>query len=807
MNSTGDQSSLLTNQPNQQNKLDKSDKLNEKKYKITSTAVAVGGSVDSGKCFGKGTEILLYDGNIKKVEDIVIGDELIGDDSKKRIVLETHKGFSELYEIIPKNGEKCVVNKQHILCLKNNNESDKIVEISVENFLELSEESQNCLKWYSTSVEFDDKLNNKSNSNFYMIGNRLKNIIEVEKKYNCFSELLSIPIKFKCASKEQRMSFLLALMNLGEFTNFDNSKVYNICISKIYKKLATDIIFIINSLGYTLYNDSQLLGLSETNNDELTISFSTLEKKENFTINFLGNGEYYGFQVTDNGRFLLKDFSVVHNSSLVGILTSPNPILDDGNGSARKIVAKHPHEIASGRTSDISSRVCNLQNSTEAITLVDLCGHETYFKTTTFGVSGHFPDYGFLIVSANRGILPMTKQHMRLFLSLSIPFVIIITHSDMATNDVYQRTTEGITKTCSMFCGKMVSTVFVNNLSDQENTNGDMTNNNVPINDIEYNKKIQSVKTVLNAIKNISDGKQLIFPVITMSSKTGFYLDVIKTILSSLSPRNFWLQCGENDITENRIVKQFKISLEKQQEGLSSILPQYKEFTGGIFYIDSSYNVPGIGIVVTGINRGTNIVAGSQNYMYIGPFGKEFKKIRIKSLHNNMREVVPFLENHHRGCINFALVDKGELKREHIGKGIVVIPSLEMTKNICYRFRAVITMFSNSTTSITLKTGYSPVIHLNTVRQTARMILDPRENNNQEVITFDGKNTTVVIATFKFKCNPEFVEPYNKFLLRSGSIQGIGLVIGITPISDDNDAKPDPVKLGKFRRKIIPKNK
>ena len=35
-------------------------------YKTTTVAVAVGGSVDSGKCFGLGTEILMYDGSIKK---------------------------------------------------------------------------------------------------------------------------------------------------------------------------------------------------------------------------------------------------------------------------------------------------------------------------------------------------------------------------------------------------------------------------------------------------------------------------------------------------------------------------------------------------------------------------------------------------------------------------------------------------------------------------------------------------------------------------------------------------------------------
>ena len=498
-------------------------------------------------------------------------------------------------------------------------------------------------------------------------------------------------------------------------------------------------------------------------------------------------------------------------SSLVGVLSSPTPILDDGNGSARKLVAKHPHEIASGRTSDISTRTCDIYGSSESVTLVDLCGHETYLKTTTFGVSGYFPDYGFLIVSANRGILQMTKQHMRLFMSLSVPFIIIVTHSDLVKDlpDIYEKTLDGITKTCLLMGNKMVSTVFVNNLDDSETFTGDITRHaTTPLSETEYNKKTQAINTVMQAVSTIADGKQMVFPVITMSSKTGYYLDVIKAVLGQLRPRNFWFHGDEKEITDNKVVKQFRLALERQQEGLSSILPpppqlfKPKEF---LFYVDTAYNVEGHGLVVTGINRGAPIIPGTHNFAYIGPFGKEFKKIRIKSNHNNTRQIVPALENHHRGCVNFAIADnKDHLKKEQIGKGIVLISSLEMSRNICYRFKAVITMFTVADKSITLKNGYSPVIHLNTIRQSARMVLDPRENNNQDVIKFEGKNTTVIIASFKFKQHPEFIETYNRFLLRSGSIQGIGLIIGITSVEDDQDARPDPVKSGRFRRRPPP---
>ena len=35
---------------------------------------------------------------------------------------------------------------------------------------------------------------------------------------------------------------------------------------------------------------------------------------------------------------------------------------------------------------------------------MDLAGHERYFKTTAYGLTGHLPDYACLIVGANAGV-------------------------------------------------------------------------------------------------------------------------------------------------------------------------------------------------------------------------------------------------------------------------------------------------------------------------------------------------------------------------------------------------------------------
>ena len=70
------------------------------------------------KCFSKGTLIPCFDGTIKKVENIKIGEYLIGDDGTKRKVLNTIHGFGEMYKVIQSRGDNYIVNSEHILSLR-----------------------------------------------------------------------------------------------------------------------------------------------------------------------------------------------------------------------------------------------------------------------------------------------------------------------------------------------------------------------------------------------------------------------------------------------------------------------------------------------------------------------------------------------------------------------------------------------------------------------------------------------------------------------------------------------------------------
>lgn len=66
-------------------------------------------------CHLKGTEVLMHDGSVKKVEDIRIGDVLMGDDGEGRTVSEVHHGFDMMYNVELTNGDKQIVNSNHLV--------------------------------------------------------------------------------------------------------------------------------------------------------------------------------------------------------------------------------------------------------------------------------------------------------------------------------------------------------------------------------------------------------------------------------------------------------------------------------------------------------------------------------------------------------------------------------------------------------------------------------------------------------------------------------------------------------------------
>ena len=84
-------------------------------------------------CFAADTPILMWDGSIKMSQNIALGDILVGDDGRQRIVKYLVNGIDTLYKINQENAYSYIVNSRHKLVLFDNLEKEMKI-ITVENY-------------------------------------------------------------------------------------------------------------------------------------------------------------------------------------------------------------------------------------------------------------------------------------------------------------------------------------------------------------------------------------------------------------------------------------------------------------------------------------------------------------------------------------------------------------------------------------------------------------------------------------------------------------------------------------------------
>lgn len=118
---------------------------------------------EAGKCFAKGTRFVMFDGSIKNVEDIIIGDILMGPDSKLRTVLATKQGRDEMFKITPGNGESHIVNSKHPIRTIYRKAYGNIVReelVTAPDYIKMIQEHprwRECYALEKTGVEFEHK--------------------------------------------------------------------------------------------------------------------------------------------------------------------------------------------------------------------------------------------------------------------------------------------------------------------------------------------------------------------------------------------------------------------------------------------------------------------------------------------------------------------------------------------------------------------------------------------------------------------------------------------------------------------------
>jgi hypothetical protein len=373
------------------------------------------GPPGSGKCLGKNTLIMLFNGDYIKVQYVKVGDILMGDDSTPRHVLSICNGIDKLYKVIQPNNSY-IVNKDHIISLID--ESYNKIDIPLLEYLEKSQLWKKqyygykvpvyfnikeefiidpyifgyCLFSNYTMYKYDNIIDpnheeyNMSNLFIDICGSEINtydylksfdvlkpynmstsnNVIWPDRttyflnkdyfgKYYIYLQNKQFPSEYKYFSHDILINILLGIIDAIGVTNIehnirsshlylDNKELF-ICIQTICN--ITNIDYNIHQKNYnidiSIISNNSICNKTLLTNYSLTIKnmfskFSTNSSESRIglynvrsmqedryvkypiDINYISTGEYFGFEIDGNGRFLLEDCTVTHNTTIAKII-------------------------------------------------------------------------------------------------------------------------------------------------------------------------------------------------------------------------------------------------------------------------------------------------------------------------------------------------------------------------------------------------------------------------------------------------------------------------------------------------------
>jgi superfamily II DNA or RNA helicase len=329
----------------------------------------------SGKCLSPNTPILKYNGDVVPASHIKRGDYLIGPDSRPREVLSTTIGHGPMYKITPTKGEPWYCNHPHILTLINTSTGD-ILDIPLYKYLKKSKWFKHTHKLFMTGVDFQimDPLpidpyfigvwlgDGRKDLSFIEVCNpdpEIKTAMEhVAKQWSiilqtydhperCVAHRLTTPyynylldqmryvigtqiripkLYLKQYSRKNRLELLAGLIDTD---GYQAGGYYEITQRRI--PLSDDIEFLARSLGFrttrrekivngVAYQRINILGdISEIpvripRKQALPRKLNKDAKRVGFKVEYVGCQDFVGWTLDGDGRFLLGDFTVTHNT-------------------------------------------------------------------------------------------------------------------------------------------------------------------------------------------------------------------------------------------------------------------------------------------------------------------------------------------------------------------------------------------------------------------------------------------------------------------------------------------------------------
>ena len=416
--------------------------------------------------------------------------------------------------------------------------------------------------------------------------------------------------------------------------------------------------------------------------DEFTESFNNLSlaaKKNSYTMTMvsdktLGNNKkVYELLVRENNDNKYIDIKVAvagnvdsGKSSFLGVLTTGKN--DDGRGSARLSVFNYKHEVTSGRTSSIAHHILG------------------------FDDKGGITNYSGL---NKKGWPEIIKESCK-----------VVSFYDLCGHEKYLRTTIlGLTSSFPDMCFIMVGGNMGITRMTQEHIFMCVTMG-IPF------------SIVITKIDICKNRKKVLNETISAVNKL-LKLPGLRRIPYKISNKDDVIICAKNVHSES-IVPIFYVSnvtgqgidYVKMFLNLLGKIPTNIKRTNDVeYHIDTTFSVPGVGTVVGG-----QLISGTvsvNDKLLIGPNNGKYETVQVRSIHCK-RVALQTVQYGSYVCLGLRKFD-----RKNIRRGNVLI-SIKNDPLAVLEFDADITVLKSHST--TIRPGYEPIVHANTMRQSAKII-------------------------------------------------------------------------------------
>lgn len=351
-------------------------------------------------CHARGQGVLMYDGTVKAVEDVVVGDVLMGPFSRPRRVLSLARGRQQMVDVVPRKGQTFRVNRDHVLTLVRQGRADgsrradyrggEVVDVRVSEVLDRWSGSRRGLyrllrapvrefggdrdpltidPWVLGALLGDGGFSRRDVTTSFTsvdppvflrvrsyvesigcgfrtvddrhhqiigpVGHRkhpLRNLLRELGLFGRTSADKFIPHRYKTASWADRLELLAGIIDTDGASNGCGGFDY---VSKS-RTLAEDAAFVARSVGLAAYvkpvekraqtggggtywrvsisGDCSVVPVvlerkqqpaRTIDKDPLRVGYQLTEREEE---------EFFGFELDGDGRFLLDDFTVTHNT-------------------------------------------------------------------------------------------------------------------------------------------------------------------------------------------------------------------------------------------------------------------------------------------------------------------------------------------------------------------------------------------------------------------------------------------------------------------------------------------------------------